>query len=280
MFLCFFNSIGGFPYPDSFWVFCFFSLLKGPGRNKHKKKILTEFFRNKVKGVFRRRFSQHCAPLLAVALWVPNALLRPKPLDSFCFLGCDTGFCENPFAKTPFSRFQIFYLFWFFSVWGVSLGVFRIQCVFLCFFWAVFFFCFFSWKGRGEETEKKTDWKNKVFLFIFPVFLSARNRKIWIRKSTRPTPREKNKKTEKKQTFSVRFIFSFFQDLFSVFFSPAPSAEKMQTKNWKNWKKWKLIQKTSRSTEKTEICLSEQKGGSPLYIYAVKLKTGPRFPFL
>ena len=49
LFLCFFNSIGGFPYPDSFWVFCFFSLLKGPGEKKKKKKSLTDFFRNKVK---------------------------------------------------------------------------------------------------------------------------------------------------------------------------------------------------------------------------------------
>ena len=42
---------------------------------------------------------QEYTPPLAVVLGVPNVLLGPISLGTFCLLGRDTGFCRNlPFA--------------------------------------------------------------------------------------------------------------------------------------------------------------------------------------
>ena len=60
--------------------------------------------RTKTRGVLEGFFSNKCAPLWPVALWVPHVLLGPISLGIFVwssFLGHDTGFCRNPFAKTP-----------------------------------------------------------------------------------------------------------------------------------------------------------------------------------
>ena len=58
--------------------------------------------RNQEKGVSQKGlFLQECAPLFAVALWVPDVQLAPISLGSFCFLGHNTGFCSNPLYQKP-----------------------------------------------------------------------------------------------------------------------------------------------------------------------------------
>ena len=61
---------------------------------------------------------QKCSPLLAVALRVPNVLLGPIFLGTFCFSAVKLDSTETPFAKTPFLVPDIFG-----SLWGRPAGV-------------------------------------------------------------------------------------------------------------------------------------------------------------
>ena len=149
------------------------------------------------------------------------------PRIVFVFLGVTLDSAEkNPLLKPPFLGSQIFFFSDFFCPGGQSGGF--PDPVFLFCFIGLFSFSFFFFAERAGEKKqkKKAERKKQGFSVYFSVFLSAGNRKTWIRKKHQTHPqREKNRK---KQIFSVRFIFSFF--------SPAPSAEQRR-QNIKNWKK-------------------------------------------
>ena len=120
------------------------------------------------------------------------------PWIVFVILGVTLDSAKTPFAKTPFSRFQIFSFLIFFSVWGGSVWGFSGSSVFFLLFGAVFFCCFLAERAGEKKQKKKTDWKNKVFLFIFRVFLSAGNRKPGSGKAPDHPQIEKKKQKEKK----------------------------------------------------------------------------------
>ena len=59
------------------------------------------FSETRKRGFLEGEFLQTCTLILAVALWVPNALRVQYPWEFFLFLDVTLGCAETPFAKTP-----------------------------------------------------------------------------------------------------------------------------------------------------------------------------------
>ena len=147
------------------------------------------------------------------------------PWIVFVFLGVTLDSAKIPFAKTPFSRFQIFFFSDFFlsggSVWGFSGS-----SLFFCFL-GLFSFAVFLAERAGEKKQKKNGLEKQVFSVYFSCFAVCREQENLDPEKHQTHPQREQKKQKEKQTFSVRFIFSFFL--------PGPFSRKKPDKKLKNW---------------------------------------------